>query len=329
MNLSISVVMATYNGSRFVEKQLESIRGQTLLPDEVLIGDDGSVDGTQELVRQFAKRSGLNVRLYENTTRLGASQNFAVMAGRAVGDIIVFSDQDDVWMPKKLERMSNAFSADPEVGYVFSDAEVVDEHDNPLGYRLWKSLFFGSEEQSMMRTGHGLKVLLKRNVVTGATMAVRGRFKDRFLPIPGSWMHDGWIALILSTVSRGYAISEPLVAYRSHGHQQIGAVGPSLKSAWKFARRQGASFLSEEAKNYELAEKRLLALGVDCADRSIWLLGRKAAFMKQRARIKAGGVANIPAAFFQLFAGKYGRYGLGAKQLCLDLISADPALPRT
>src|SRR5437588_7313199 len=105
----ISIAMCTYNGARFLREQLDSFAAQSRLPDEVVICDDGSTDGTADIVRTFASGAPFPVHFHVNEPRLGITRNFERAAGLCTGSIIFFSDQDDVWLPDKLDRFAEAF----------------------------------------------------------------------------------------------------------------------------------------------------------------------------------------------------------------------------
>ena len=106
--------MCTYNGEPFISKQLESIASQTVLPDEVVICDDGSTDDTIMLVERFSSHVGFEVRLYENPTNLGFIGNFSKAMSLCSGDTIFLADQDDVWLDRKIEVYLNRLK-NPEI----------------------------------------------------------------------------------------------------------------------------------------------------------------------------------------------------------------------
>jgi glycosyltransferase involved in cell wall biosynthesis len=125
--LKLSVALCTYNGAKYLKEQLDSIGRQTRLPDELVICDDRSTDGTPGIVSQFAAEARFPVAFTVNKVNLGATKNFEKAIGRCTGDIILQSDQDDVWLDKKLELIEGIFLNNPDVRAIFSDAEVVDE----------------------------------------------------------------------------------------------------------------------------------------------------------------------------------------------------------
>ncbi len=111
-----------------------------------------------------------------------------------IGDFIALTDQDDVWLPERLARELSVLEQDQSLGGIFSDAELINASSRPIGKRLWANIFFTPREQSRLQSGHGVDVLLRRNVVTGATLMFRASLRPLLTPIPAIWLHDGWIA---------------------------------------------------------------------------------------------------------------------------------------
>src|ERR1700723_2014959 len=136
----ISVALCTYNGERFLRHQLESIQQQTRLPDELVVCDDRSTDQTFAIVREFAARVSFPIVIVQNPETLGSARNFEKAIRLCTGDLIALSDQDDLWYPNRLQRSEHEFIAHPQAGLVFSDADVIDEQNRPLGATLWQQL---------------------------------------------------------------------------------------------------------------------------------------------------------------------------------------------
>jgi len=217
--------MCTYNGAAYLPEQLESIAAQTRLPDQLVVCDDRSNDGlTREIVKAFANQVQFPVRLFVNRKNLGTKKNFQRAIDRCHGDIIFLCGQDDVWKQNKLARIEAVFSSAPEVGLVFTDAEVVSEDLQTLVDSLVENSDFGTESQAMVKEGKAIRVLLQGSVVTGATMAFRACLRPLVLPIPGHTIlqEDAWIALIIAAVAPVVFLKEPLIKYRQHLGQQIG-----------------------------------------------------------------------------------------------------------
>lgn len=241
----ISVALCTYNGARFLSEQLESFLAQTRLPDELVIGDDCSTDETAALVEEFAETAPFPVRLEINPKNLGSTKNFERTILRCSGDLIFLSDQDDVWLPEKIERIEAEFEKKTETALVFSDAELVDENLRPLGENLW-DFTFPKEMRKIARNGNTLEVLIRQGTVTGATMAFRSGFRELFAPIPTdvpNLIHDEWISLVIASQSKIAFVEEPLIKYRQHAQQQLGAM------------REAAQFAETEKKRSEHYKK--------------------------------------------------------------------------
>ncbi|MGI8996089.1 MAG: glycosyltransferase family 2 protein [Pyrinomonadaceae bacterium] len=234
--MKLSVAMCTYNGARYLQEQLASLAAQTRLPDELVVCDDCSSDGTVVILEEFKAQAPFPVRLYLNEQNLRVLRNFAKAISLCEGDVIALCDQDDVWLPEKLSRFEAEFARAPEVGLVFSDLEVVGEELQPLGFTSWQSgwVQFGQEEQQLFKQGKALAVLLTRNVITGAGAAFRREFVDLVLPFPEvskTFLHDYWLGLMIATVARLSPIPEPLVKYRVHADQQASLLLPREHSS--------------------------------------------------------------------------------------------------
>jgi glycosyltransferase involved in cell wall biosynthesis len=215
--------MCTYNGGKYLNRQLTSIISQSYIPDEIVICDDGSNDDTIEIIKSFISKTKINIRLYQNTKNLGSTKNFEKAITLCDGDIIILSDQDDIWYNTKLEFIYKFFNKNNNIGLIFSDANLIDEDSNLLSSNLWERINFNKLEQKKILNNKSNEVLLKHNVITGATMAFKAEYKDLFLPIPNCWVHDYWIALYFSILSNCTFIDKPLIKYRQHSEQQIGA----------------------------------------------------------------------------------------------------------
>lgn len=219
--MKISIALCTYNGEKFLSKQLESFLKQSRLPDELIICDDLSKDATIEIIEDFAKNSPFEVKLFRNEKNLGSTKNFEKAISLCTGDIIFLSDQDDIWLPEKIAKIEEIFLENAEVGLIFSNAEIIDEKDQTLHQNLL-SLTFGKEE----RDRDFFEILVRQNVITGATLAFRSKFRKDFIPIPNDlvMIHDGWISLVIASKAKVYLLDENLIKYRKHENQQIGVV---------------------------------------------------------------------------------------------------------
>lgn len=316
----ISVSMCTYNGAQYLHEQLDSIAAQTRLPDELIVCDDQSDDTTTEIVKTFATKVPFQVRLTINNEKLGSTKNFEKAIRLCVGDIIALSDQDDVWHPYKLRCIEKIFSGSLRIGAVFTDAEMVDERLHPLGYRLWQSVGFSRIKQKCVTKGKAIDVLLKRNVVTGATMAFRAKFKRLVLPIPDIWVHDGWIALLIAATTDLGIIHKPLIKYRQHQRQQIGAIAKGFSKKLAIAKHADSNIYITEFKRYMAARERLLAIRNAIYDeKAISRLEAKMDHMHARASMRKRKFHRLPIVIKELITLRYHHYSNGFYSLGKDL----------
>jgi glycosyltransferase involved in cell wall biosynthesis len=319
---SISVAMCTFDGARFLREQLASIAAQARLPDELVVVDDGSTDDTMAILEAFRAEAPFPVRVHRNERNLGSTKNFEVALGRCGGDVLVLCDQDDVWTPAWLEAVESTFEQRPEVGLVFTDADLIDEHGDELGRTLWQQLRLGPSELDLLRSPEAVDLLVSGWTVTGATMAFRSAFRPLVLPIPGDlpMLHDGWIAVLVAAASAVLPLRTPLVRYRQHAGQQNGAKGAPIDDATDEARRRaqvwGHLLLVGGRVHERLAEQQgAFAVGA-AADR----IAGRLAHARFRSALPARRVARLPGAARELVAGRYHRYGNGLRSAAKDVV---------
>jgi glycosyltransferase involved in cell wall biosynthesis len=321
MTNRISIALCTYNGARFLKEQLASIAAQTRLPDELVVCDDRSDDATCEIVNDFAAVAPFSVRLCINQKNLGTTKNFERAIDLCEGDIIALSDQDDVWLPEKLRRIEDCFTSAPGVGLVFTDAEVVDERLLPLGYGLWESVGFDKAQRRLMRSGRALDVLLPGWTVTGATMAFRATFKNLVLDIPIDLplIHDGWIALLIATVAEVTFIEEPLIKYRQHAGQQIGAKERKLEST-KAIRNTSSPFVMISIGMRALDRLSRFRDIYGC-DQALAMLGSRIAHLHARASLPQARLGRLRRVLRELLSRRYHLYSNGVYSAIEDLLA--------
>lgn len=235
---SISVAMCTYNGEKYVAEQLESMAAQTRLPAELIICDDRSKDSTREIIEKFAASAPFPVKLHLNAENLGSSskgisKNFAQACAMCSGDLIVPSDQDDIWLPNKLAVMAEMMENDPELGGLFSDGQLVNEQGKPKGVLLSQTTGFTPHEQERLAGGDALPLLMSMTKVYGSSMMFDSRLLNKVLPIPPNWWFDAWVACVAAVYAKLAFIPEPLYLYRIHSAQSVGASLPTFSERIK------------------------------------------------------------------------------------------------
>ena len=322
--------MCTYNGAEFLPAQWESIMAQSRKPDEIVVCDDCSGDQTRALLEQFATESAIPVTIQLNQTNLGSVKNFEQAIRLCTGEVIALSDQDDVWRSDKLQSIEEAFKKHPAGGLVFSDAEIVDEDLEPLSRRMWTEVGFEPYKQKLIARGRALEVLITGWTVTGATMAFRSDFVNLSLPIPDgiAMIHDGWIALTIAAVAEVVAIDEPLIKYRQHSRQQIGAPArPELKAQARGVqaietafRRQNNS--ADLHRILETLAERLLAHASDYdTHRALAFVSDYAFHLNVRANLPQRRLNRLPRILRELLTLRYHEYANGFKSAAKDLVS--------
>lgn len=317
----ISIALCTFNGSKYLKEQLNSLISQVRQPDELIICDDGSSDGTLEIIHEFAQRALFRVEIIINDRNLGITKNFQKAIELCNGDLIALSDQDDVWSPQKIKQCEEIFENRPDIGLVFTNADLVDESLNHLGYDMWRRSNFTRKDQRNVIKGKANAVLLKHYLVTGATMIFRSDFKPVILPIPEFWFHDAWIALLIASLSNIDYISEPMVQYRQHPDNQLGGIQKILlrNIAWAFQINRNDYYTSELLK-YRTALDRLSNIS-DCFKRSEdLLLEEKINHLQRRASMHKHRILRVPSIIKELISGRYAQYSRNWGNVAMDLL---------
>lgn len=213
----VSVCMATYNGGQYIKLQLESILSQLGPNDEVVISDDGSNDITRDIILSLGDN---RIRLLENSGSHGFVSNFENALRKAKGDIIILSDQDDVWYDRKVETVSDALK---NYDLVIHDAQLIDGDGNSLGKTYYSTLHHKT----------GFWVNLWKTRWLGCCMAFRREVLDYCLPIPKSVVaHDYWIGMMGMVKFRSCFLDDVLIGYRRHGNNVSTSSEKSHNSLW-------------------------------------------------------------------------------------------------
>ena len=315
--MNISVAMCTYNGERFLAAQLQAIALQTLPPFEVVICDDGSTDATESIVAKFTHTAPFPIRFFKNRVNLGSTKNFEQAIRLCRGDAIALCDQDDLWLPHKLQSMNTILEAESRVAGVFSNASLIDQNGSPVVGDLWQRQAFTPARQKFLRGSQAAFQLAQRDTVTGATLMFRSCFVDQLLPIAPEWVHDGWIALLLAAVSELRPMPERLIQYRLHASQQIGA----QQVAWHdhlFTQRELATrFHRTTALRFAVMAEKLATLPVNA--RLVSYIKDKASFFERRATLLGESRAARIAPATRLLP-EYLRFDKGALSYMRDLV---------
>jgi glycosyltransferase involved in cell wall biosynthesis len=310
------VALCTLNGARYLHQQLRSILDQDRRPEQIVLCDDGSEDGSVELAHAVLDGAGVKFQIVVNPTRLGPSANYEQALRLCEHEIVAFSDQDDIWHSDKLARLEAALVQAPAVSAVFSDARAIDASGRRLGYTQWHACWFGPRVRETY-SADLFPLLVRYPVVCGATLAVRRAVATSCLPIGAGWLHDEWLALMCAATSRVQFVEAALVDYRIHDAQSVGLVSPTLRARLAQARRLDASYFEAQIRRFEQLAERLERTPAASAA-VLATLQRKLAFLQRRAEIRQGAARPWLAATRQLLDGSHHRLGHGFQSWLLD-----------
>ncbi len=243
MQPKVDILLGTYNGEKYLPELLKSLEEQTFKDWKLIIRDDGSKDGTFDIIRTFENKYPQKVYVIrDNDKNLGACKNFLRLLEFSQGDYIFFCDQDDYWLSEKIQKMldkarkvEEKFNSIPFL--IHCDLKVVDENLKLISPSFWKYQFI---KPDYCKT---LPKLLVTNSVTGCATLINRKLKNLIVPAPdGVVMHDWWCALVASTFGKIFWMPESLVLYRQHGRNDVGAKAWNLsyiiKKALTFYERE-------------------------------------------------------------------------------------------
>ncbi len=201
----VSVVLCTYNGEKFLAPQIDSILSQDYQPLELIISDDASGDGTAGVLKRYENTPG--VHIFYQDKNIGLTKNFAFAAAKAKGELIAFSDQDDVWMENKIQALVDAIDNSP---LVYSDSLLVDETGQSMNKKL--------SDLKKMYTGDDSRGYILYSCVWGHGMLITRELLEKSLPMPDEIHHDIWIAFQAFLNGGIKYLDEVLTHYRQHSH---------------------------------------------------------------------------------------------------------------
>jgi hypothetical protein len=326
--MTLSVALATHDGRRWLPELLDTLAAQDRLPDELVVCDDASTDGTPAVLDDFAATAPFAVRRLANEVQLGPVRAFERALDACEGELVALCDQDDRWASSKLAVLEAELAA-RDVTLAFCDADVVDEDGHPTGPTLWAELGFSRRQRDSLVSGPPGPIL-RHAVASGCTSVVRREVLDVALPFPAVLdlvaepvLHDRWLSLVAGCAGRVVPIAHPLVEYRAHPGQAVGA-------RWVPARRElGAQARRSVADVRARAEARLRVLDAlqDRLDQlpdqpSVAVLEQLDDLRRHlavRAGLGARG-ARLRPVLSEVVTGGYRRFGSGAGSALLDLV---------
>lgn len=216
--MKVNILMATYNGEKYLEEQIASIQNQTFQDWELLIRDDGSTDQTRAIIQRF-EASDQRIRLINPNSmeNMGVIKSFYTLVKHEVADFYFFSDQDDIWLPNKLQLCLEA--AQDEIKdlplMIYTDLRVVDQELNVIHDSMIKSQSHHANTE--------LRQELTENTVTGGTSLINHALAQQWQVYEGILMHDWYLALLASALGKLLYLDSPTELYRQHENNVLGA----------------------------------------------------------------------------------------------------------
>lgn len=222
----IDILMATYNGEKYIAEQINSILEQTYTNFNLIISDDCSTDNTRSILEEYKKKDS-RIQVYYQEKNLGYIKNFEFLLTKVNSDIYMLSDQDDIWLKEKVEKSYHKLKSE-NADLVYTDLKVVDQElkEKNLSYMRTMKFYHKAKKYTDYRA------VYLYNTVTGCTIISKKKFIDKILPIPSESkyvIHDLWIALVVGLYGKVIYMDEAYILYRQHGNNQVGAKKTSDK----------------------------------------------------------------------------------------------------
>lgn len=323
MSLTTSIALCTYNGAHFLEAQWDSLLAQTRRPDEIVVRDDGSTDGTVELLGRLRGRAealGVRVNIARNPSNLGYVKNFASALQAASGDILFLCDQDDLWRTDKLARQLAAFEQSPALLLLSANARRIGVTGSDLGRTLFDVLAVTQAELDCIHDGCGFAVLSYRSMATGATVALRRTLLADALPIPRGWVHDEWLAVTAAALGGFDCLDDCLIDYRQHAGNQIGMPERGWRRRWQDLRRPRAELLDALIVRGESLDAWLSS--VHRSHTVLWQqhLAQQLTHWRWRSSLTGAPWNRALPILKEFVSGRYDRYGAGWRSAVRDLL---------
>lgn len=238
MNYDVAILLATYNGSKFLIDQIDSLLSQSYSSWKLYISDNGSTDTTLQIIENYCTKYPDRIFTLNNNSALSAKANFSFLLHNVIADYYFFCDQDDFWFSYKLEITLHEMNKNEKTHsseipiLVHTDLTVTDKNLKIISPSYW-------EYQNIDPSKTRLSQLLVQNVVTGCTVVINKALRDIAIPVPNEViMHDWWLALVASSFGYISCIKEPTIYYRQHGLNDVGAKRWDFKYIQKRFREQ-------------------------------------------------------------------------------------------
>lgn len=324
-NLRVSIALATYQGEAYLSEQLQSFLSQTRLPDELCVSDDGSSDGTVRIIEDFRRRAPFPVKLSSVSGWVGSDKNFEKALLGCSGEFILFSDQDDVWLPDHIESLIGPMEQDARIMAVASNSTYVSRDLIPTGEdSKSQERFSNAQRDAINRLPHNqFEQVLRHRVALGHGMAFRAEILPLLVPFPQrTWNYDHWVFILAAAAGFVTYAIEPLTLHREHPRQEVGNVSHTLGD---WARMSATSTEEQDQKERDRWKELLVRVRehrdlLKNPEHVEYALEQKLNFVVRRTRIRKLKLpARIVQTTMELLRGHYHRWGRGMLTYGRDL----------
>ena len=244
--MKVEILLATYNSANYLKDLLDSLVAQSYTNWELLVHDDGSDDQTIAILKEFEKQQGREIKILSSDKQLGPMRSFEKLMEYSSAEYIMFCDQDDVWLPHKIEESLARIQQlerknSDKAALVFSDLEVVDEQLATINPSFWDYSKVNPENV------YNAYKLLINNPAPGCTFIMNKKVKTLVLPFPEqARMHDWWIILKVAESGVIDYLKKPGLLYRQHKKNKVGA--EAIKNTYLISRMANLSLTVKRNK---------------------------------------------------------------------------------
>lgn len=217
----VAILLATYNGEKYIREQIESLLTQKEIEAKIYIHDDFSTDDTKKIVEKISDEYPGRIVMINSAHNLGVVKSYQFLLDNVEAEFYFFSDQDDVWDERKVEKEIKKIELQEEIPImVYSDLSIVDAQLNVISESMFRKM--------NVKNTNEVNKLLVQNVITGNTVAFNRKLRDLIvfnfrMDSQAVRMHDGWLGLVASAYGKLEFIDSPTVQYRQHGNNVVGA----------------------------------------------------------------------------------------------------------
>lgn len=244
---NIDILLATFNGEKYLKCQLDSLLNQTYKNIRILVNDDASTDGTVEILQEYEKKDD-RISVQYNKENLGSIKNFENLLSRVETKYFMLSDQDDYWLPDKVEKSLNKI-VEENADLVFTDLEAVDEELKTITPSVARTRGY---IKNIQKYNNYKLAFLRNNGITGCTIISKKELINKYIPIPKKdpMEHDWWMALLIGQNGKISFLDEPTIKYRQHNNNQVGIKG--MKETIDTAQKYREEYINLKLKQFKL-----------------------------------------------------------------------------